>query len=166
MKFFRKIAGDLDVAPAIAEIEAKGSILWSMNHGQNLENAIRGYRGNANPDGTRTVVWEMFPQYSSVNALLQSALKHLPPSVTLERARVRILPPNSSMKPHRDSLAANARRYQVCLQAGEKAFFAIKSERCRFKAGELWFCDIRDRLHYVDNCSELPRMVLVIDGFV
>lgn len=166
MKYFRRIACDLDVAPALAEVAQKGSILWSMNHGQNVENALRGYRGNANPEGTRTVPWEQFPSYPAVSRLLSDAMERLPSNVTLERSRIRILPPNSAMKAHRDTLAPNARRYQVCLQAGEAAFFTIKQEKCRFKAGELWLCDIRDRLHFVDNRSALPRVVLVIDGFV
>ncbi|WP_267351298.1 aspartyl/asparaginyl beta-hydroxylase domain-containing protein [Sphingomonas sp. GM_Shp_2] len=166
MKYFKKIATGLDVQPALAEIAAKGSHLWSMATGQSLENAIRGYRGNANPEGTRIVHWEDFAIYPAVNALFKEAVSQLPKSNMIERARVRILPPQSKMKAHRDSLKPNARRYQVCLQAGPEAFFQIKNEKCRFNPGELWFCNILDRLHFVDNPSDIARAVLVIDAFV
>jgi hypothetical protein len=38
MKYFRRVAQNLDVRPALEEIAAKGSDLWSMNMGQGQEN--------------------------------------------------------------------------------------------------------------------------------
>ncbi len=162
MSYFTRIAEGLNVAAALAEVLAQGGKPYRPDAAEQARRALQGM-GEANPAGTLIVGSRSFSLYPAVQRLLFRAAGRLGPQEAVWKARVKILPPRASMLPHRDDLPPAERRYQIAIQCDDHAYFDIDGERCSFRPGEMWHVDLADRLHYVHNGSEKPRIVLIFD---
>jgi hypothetical protein len=153
MKHFHKLADGFDVAPALEEIERLG-----------VPEAL-GDLG-PNPEGLRILtnheIWRV--ARPALHALLVRAAAKLG-GAPVWKAKLRIIPPHSRIKPHRDNLSPYEIRHHLALQCDDGAVFTVARERCRFRPGELWRVDLANHLHSVDNASDLERIVLMIDTF-
>jgi hypothetical protein len=114
-----------------------------------------------------------FASHPELQALFERASEVMRGRVGMvASARVRVLPPHSRIKPHKDHLdkLPGLRRYQLAMQCDDQAVFTIRTgataaERCTFCPGELWHVDLRNRTHFVVNNSDLPRVVMIIECF-
>lgn len=153
MKHFQKLAEGFDVAPALAEIRRLGVPLALGKLGPNPE----GLRVLANHPA-----WPI--ARPALNALLLQAADRLG-GAPVWKAKLRIIPPQSKIKPHRDNLSPVEVRHHLAIQCDEGAVFTVAGEQCRFRPGELWRVNIANHPHRVDNRSDLERIVLMIDTF-
>ena len=157
--FFTKATEGFEVMPCLNELERLGVNLATGDLGPNPE----GMRILANHEN-----WQD-GGYTETRKLLDAALAALGGAYAF-RARVRIMPPHSRLKPHRDQFSDLEHRYHLALQVDDRMSMTIEgatfSNRRRqiYRVGELWRVDIGGRRrHWVDNESHQPRIVMLID---
>jgi hypothetical protein len=176
---FEKIAEGFDVGPALEELSRVGGLR------ENIHELDR----NTDPPGTlvlyedggqtiihRNRAWQRalggYSRHPRVQELRDQALAALSGRIgPVYSSRVRILPPRSRMKAHQDefdSCGVPRARFQVAVQCDHRAVFHVrtgpmKSQKCRFKPGELWQVHLGDFMHWVANDSDRPRIVMVFD---
>jgi Aspartyl/Asparaginyl beta-hydroxylase len=167
MKYFRKIASDLDVHPCLD---------WILTNEQSLPFKIRSNLPSPIkaisdlPTGYRTLHGDHFGVEST--ALWRAAIAALkaPASSRFGPPSILTCPPRSRVAPHTDNLAEASqalgypvKRYQLALQCARSAYFRIGVERAHFKPGELWLCDIGGRRHEMNNLGDTERIVMIFD---
>jgi len=171
VKYFTKVADGIDIRRGLTEVAMQGSRLVVTDPPNPLgyEVGSKEYHWTerarvAHADGTRTVGGEEFPQYPAVQALLRECLEAVGIREACFAARVRLMPPRTRMKPHRDIFDPCQRRYMLAMMMAPQAFFAIKDERCRMKPGELWEVRIANHSHYFSNLRSSDwRVALIFD---
>lgn len=177
MRHFLKIAGGVDVLPALHALQARPE-LWNRDtlrtahpSSPHVEcddiwvwfNAV----DPANPEATIDAVqvrpypaWRELPQ---LRPLVLDLMRRVE-GVQLGRVIVTRLKPGGRIAPHVDEGAPARvfRRYQVALQSLPGCVFRIEDEAVSFQAGEVWWIDNRSR-HSVENNSADDRIVLIVD---
>jgi hypothetical protein len=173
MKFFRRVASEIDVAPLLAEIQAQESA-WLVNtsrqdkiHVQRetntifLRSAVRrpDLNVNENQESQPTQISANFPRAMSTMAKIAEAMKS-----SLSRATIVRLKPKSQVGQHIDvgSYYLIRNRFHLVLHSTAGSVLVSGNEAVRMRAGELWWFDNKQH-HSAFNESEEWRIHYIFD---
>jgi hypothetical protein len=173
MKFFRRVASGIQVAPLLAEIQAQGDA-WLANtsrqdkiHVQRDTNTIflRGavkrpdLHVNENQESQPSQISARFPLAMSTMAKIAEMSKS-----SLSRATIVRLKPKSRVDQHIDvgSYYLIRNRFHLVLYSPSGSVLISGNEAVRMQAGELWWFDNKQH-HSAYNESEEWRVHYIFD---
>ncbi len=158
MENFVRIAGGLDVAPALAELARLADHCW-VEH---------------NPDGAgfvQLLAGEGERQYSKTLPETWRLIDHLLAILAAEHgdrgrivhARVGRMPPGWGLQPHFDGVdGIIRRRYQLTLVSEPGVVLTVGGEAKFPRAGDAWRIDA-SRVHSIHNGSSADRIAILFD---
>lgn len=158
MDRFRKIAEGLDVAPALAELDAHPGHWLKLNGDESGYIPLLGV-------GNMRLVEDEFPSvWRLVDQVLATLAKQDGAAGALSHARVGLMPPGSGLPPHFDGIDGIAeRRYQIALRSETGVALTVDGETRCPRAGEAWQIDA-SRVHSIHNGSTADRITILFDA--
>ena len=172
LKHFKKIADGFDVVPGLHELMQTPPVDFIRAEQVEAKYDIDIKGRPAAPPGYRFLHEAQIGP--AISRLFREAADHVlkrhfkSSGMHVFPPRVMACPPKGYIRPHRDNLGSSFERYffrfQLALQCDEHAVFRIGRERACFKPGELWLCDIGDRVHEMRNDSDQWRVVFRFDA--
>ncbi len=172
-QYFHRLASGFDVAPALAEWKANPGFLWKPYYRQHrglmiAQHGLPADRKDPSPDQLRigSIISEDAYNPECPEAVrLALLVVHVLGAPLIRQACIRAMPPRSRISPHRDNFdtLGGQSRVHLALQCDAKMRFTIRGQACSFQPGELWLCDIGDRVHHVDNKSDQHRIMMMFD---
>lgn len=173
MKHFRRIAEKIDVSEVLGELTGGKALLQPpcpVGAERFGESSTTGKP--LTPDGYGMISLDEFSpaMLNLLDRVVGHVLKDRRTGVQVWNPKVAACPPHGRIQPHRDNLATNGPvhgyRHQLAIQSDSRAYFRIGQERARFKPGELWLCDVGDRIHEMTNGSDRWRYILRFDVYL
>ena len=153
MNRLSRLASGFDVREALAEAE---QIEWPRK--DDAREALGGENAPT-PPGYSVIGYDTFGP--ALCALLAIARANVPRGKT--HARVTRLPAGRRIKPHKDGLGRGHMRYHLPLRSDRAAVFRLGLQRAPFLPGELWRCDLGNRVHELRNDSDQDKICLIFD---
>lgn len=158
MEKFVKIAGGLDVAPALAELARQPDHVWLRLH----PDASR-YIPLLAGAGERQFEAELPEIWRLIDAVLAILAAEHDDEGTLCHARVGLMPPGEGLPPHFDGVdGLSRRRYQLALRSAPGVALIVGGETKCPRPGEAWQIDA-GRTHSVVNGSGTDRITILFD---
>jgi hypothetical protein len=158
MDNFVKIAGGLDVAPALAELARQPDHVWLRI---NADSAT--YIPLLGPTYERKFQAELPEVWKLIDKILFILAAEHQDEGSLDHARVGLMPPGCGLPPHYDGIdGITRRRYQLALQSQAGVALTVGGEAKCPRPGEAWQIDA-SRTHSVTNDSQADRITILFD---
>lgn len=176
MKYFLKIAENVDVFPILHAVQLKPD-LWDENNLRTthpvsphqdchdiwiLFNAIPKNEADI-VDDTKVVPYRAWQELPQLRPVLFDLMRRVE-GIQLGRVLITKLETGKKIPPHTDQGAPVEfySRYQIALQSYPGCVFQIEDEKVQFRAGDVWKID-NSKEHSVVNNSSDDRIVLIAD---
>jgi aspartyl/asparaginyl beta-hydroxylase (cupin superfamily) len=157
MANFTRIAGGLDVAPALAELARQPEYWLQLNTDDSRSIPLLGVADCRLLESELPECWRLI---DTVRAILAAAHGD---RGRLIHARVGLMPPGCGLPPHFDGVDGVVdRRYQLALASAPGAELIVGGEMKCPRPGEAWWIDA-SRTHSVANNSEADRITILFD---
>jgi|GEM_PF-2504110 len=153
-----RIKDDLDVAPALAQLDTCGECWIELSDGVRQINLL-------DHDSGRMFETELGAVWTLIDAVVDAAAQ-IGGGRRLAHARVGLMRTGESLPPHFDGIdGVRQRRFQIPLVSEEGVAFTIGGETRRFLPGEAWQIDA-SVTHCVVNASLADRITILFDTVV
>lgn len=150
-----RIRDDLDVAPALAQLESCGDCWIELSDSVRQINLL-------DHSGARLLETELGAVWTLIDSVVDAAAR-TGGGRRLAHARIGLMRTGESLPPHFDGIdGVRERRFQVPLVSEEGVAFTIGGETRRFLPGEAWQIDA-SVTHSVVNASLADRITILFD---
>lgn len=150
-----RIRDDLDVAPALTQLESCG------DHWIELSESVRQIN-LLDHEGGRLLEAELGSVWALIDSVVEASVR-TGGGPRLTHARVGLMRTGERLPPHFDGIdGVKERRFQIPLLSEEGVAFTIAGETRRFLPGEAWQIDV-SATHSVVNASSADRITILFD---
>jgi aspartyl/asparaginyl beta-hydroxylase (cupin superfamily) len=154
---FTAIAAGLDVAPALAELAARGEYWVALGNDDLRTIPLLGVDDAPLLEAELPEIWRLVARLRAVLAAEHGDHGRL------SHARIGLMPPGCGLPPHYDGIdGVRDRRYQLALQSQRGVALIVGGEHKCPRPGEAWRIEA-SRTHSVANDSARDRITLLFD---
>ena len=151
-----RIAENLDVAPALAELALCDDYWVEVAPGTRQINLV-------GPMGERLMVGSLDQSWALIDLVHAAAAADHGDCGRIAYARIGLMRPGEGVPRHFDGMDGDReRRYQIALQSVPGAEVTVGEQPISFAPGEAWWLDV-SRFHSVRNASAKDRIVILFD---